>query len=175
MEDLCLWILQNWDEKGDISCYPGPMAPMLVWLAWYEFMMILWRIRSSVPRMAKIGGSILCPTCGLVFSFLQNMALFPLASWRQPLWLPPSMKVVPQFCPVARNFLLRALECSVEHRVGAFQFVWPHTQVGAVSFHYKLDRKGLVFVKAKAVDRRSQSGTRLKDPIWNLSIKTLQI
>ena len=32
-----------------------------------------------------------------------------------------------------------------------------------------------MFVKAKAVDRRSQSGTRLKDPIWNLSIKTLQI
>ena len=37
------------------------------------------------------------------------------------------MKVVPQFCPVARNFLLRALECSVEHRsrVGAFPLFGP--------------------------------------------------
>ena len=127
MEDHCLWILQIWDEKVDISCYPGPMAPMLVWLAWYEFMMILWWIRFSVPRMAKIGCSIFCPISGLVFSFLQTWLYFPLASWRQPLWLPPSMKVVPQFCPVARNFLLRALDCSVEHRsrVGAFPLFGP--------------------------------------------------
>ena len=27
MEDYCDWIFQNWDEKVDLSCYPGPKVP----------------------------------------------------------------------------------------------------------------------------------------------------
>ena len=56
----------------DCSCYLGPKAPLLVCLAWNEIMMILWRISSSVPRMAKIGGSFLGPNFGLVYSFING-------------------------------------------------------------------------------------------------------
>ena len=61
----------------------------------------------------------------------------------QPLWLPPSMKVVPQFFPVARNFLLRAFSrcCFV-----------------SIQFY----RIGFGSLRRKAVDLKGQSGTRLK-------------
>ena len=92
------------------------------------------------------------------------MALFPLASWMQPLWLPPSMKVVPKFFPVARNFLLRAFRMFWWTQGKGFPFAWFRTLVCAVLFQYNSIGKVLCSLRRKAVDRKGQSGTHLKIP-----------
>ena len=100
--------------------------------------------------MAKIGVHFLVLFFGLVYNFYKWLYFLLLVDCSH-YGCHPSMKVVPQFFPVARNFLLRAFSrcCFV-----------------SIQFY----RIGFGSLRRKAVDLKGQSGTRLKNSIWNLSI-----
>ena len=159
----------EWGWEGDFSRFPGLKAPLLVWLSWNEIMMILWRIRSSVPRMAKIGGSFFGPNFGLVYIFYKWLYLLLQVECSHY----GCLQVRRSFrsFPVARNFLLRALRMFWwTQGMGFFHFAWSHTLVCAVLFQYNSIRKVFCSLRRKAVDCKGQSGTRPKNSIWNLSI-----
>ena len=94
--------------------------------------------------MAKIGVHFLVLFFGLVYNFYKWLYFLLLVDCSH-YGCHPSMKVVPQFFPVARNFLLRAFSrcCFV-----------------SIQFY----RIGFGSLRRKAVDLKGQSGTRLKIP-----------
>ena len=80
MEDHCDWIFQNWDEKVDISCYPGPKVPnvSLTSLERDHDDSMADQIFSSSDGQDWLFNSLSYLWIGL--QFFKNMALFPLAS-----------------------------------------------------------------------------------------------
>ena len=87
-----------------LSGSQGPLVSLTSWKRYFDVSMM---VRSSVPRMAKIGVSFLGPIFGLVYNFYKRLYFLLLVDCSH-YGCHPSMKVVPQFFPVARNFLLRA-------------------------------------------------------------------
>ena len=86
----------------------GSQGPLFVSLtSWKRDHDVSMGIRSSVPRMVKIGVHFLVLFLDwFVFYFWLYFLLLVECSHYG---CHPSMKVVPQFFPVAQNFLLRAL------------------------------------------------------------------
>ena len=119
--------------------------------------------------MAKIGVHFLVLFFGLVYNFYKWLYFLLLVDCSH-YGCHPSMKVVPQFFPVARNFLLRALRMFRCTQGKGFPLcLVPHPGLCClVSIQFY--RKGLCSLRRKAVDRKGQSGTRLKNSIWNLSL-----
>ena len=88
----------------------------------------------------------------------------------QPLWLPPSTKVVPQFSRCSELPTAGFKNVLMNTGYGFFPLcLVPHPGLCCL-VSIQFDKEGFCSLRRKAVDCKGQSGTRPKNSIWNLSI-----
>ena len=148
---------QNWE--GGLFMLSGSQGPFVSLTSWKRDHDVSMADQIFSSSNGQDWGSFLGPIFGLVYSFYKWLYFLLLVECSH-YGCHPSMKVVPQFFPVARNFLLRAFSSC------CFVSIQPY-------------RIGFGSLRRKAVDRKGQSGTRLLIPHgicpFSLCSKTFQI
>ena len=169
MEDYCDWIFQNWDEKVDLSCYPGPKVPNVDLISWERDHddSITDQIFSSSDGQDWLFNSLSNMQNG--FHFLKN-GLVSSCEFNAATVVASKL----EGCSAALSHCTELPAAGYKNVLsntgyGHSTLFGPAPRSVLSCFFSEFDRKGIVYAKAKAVDRKGRSGTRPIDSKWNLS------